>query len=127
VTIQVSICQEVAVSDDPKPPPIGWTSDDAVMADLRTWLVGQGFIVLSDRYDAESFGNQEVTLTRPIAVRLVRDRGQWWVDVLGADGQWTGVQRWREALRGNGRQLMSAAEQADTLREILSEIEQRPR
>lgn len=88
------------MSDDPNPPAIGWTDDDAVMADLRAWLVEQGFIVVSDRYDPQSFGDQEVTLTRPIAIRLVRDRGQWWVDVLGADGQWAGIQRWREALRG---------------------------
>ena len=114
------------MNDDQNPPPIGWTADDAVMAELRTWLVERGFVVLSDRYNSASFGNQEVMLTRPIAVRLARDRGQWWVDVLGADGQWTGIHHRREALRGRGPQLLSAADQADTLREILDEIEQRP-
>jgi hypothetical protein len=104
-------------------PPIGWTADDAVMADLRSWLVDRGFVVLSDSYDFEAFGNQQVILTRPVAVRLVRDRGQWWVDVLGADGHWSGIQRWRDELRGNGPQMLSAADQAELLRAMLDEIE----
>jgi hypothetical protein len=113
------------VSSDENPPALGWTPDDAAMADLRSWLVERGFVVLSDSYDAESFGNQEVVLTRPIAVRLVRDRGRWWVDVLGSDGRWSGIQRWRDALRGSGPQLLSAADQADILRAVLGEIEER--
>lgn len=75
------------MGDDRTPPAIGWNADDAVMADLRAWLEGRGFTVLSDRYDPNSFGNQEVMLARPVAVRLVRDRGQWWVEVAGADGR----------------------------------------
>ena len=113
------------MSNDQDRPADGWTTDDAVMADLRSWLVERGFVVLSDSYDFEAFGNQEVILTRPIAVRLVRDRGQWWVDVLGADGRWSGIQRWRDALPENGPQFLSAADQADILRALLDEMEAR--
>lgn len=111
------------MTDDPTPPPLGWTAGDTVMAELRAWLVERGFIVLRDHYDSASFGNQEVMLTRPIAVRLVRDRGEWRVEVLGADGQWSGIDRWRQASHGTGSQLLSAAEQADILRATLDAIE----
>jgi hypothetical protein len=104
--------------------PGGWSADDAVIADLRTWLVEQGFVVVSDRYDAAAFGDQEIALTRPIAVRLVRDRDQWSIDVLGVDGQWTGIERWRDRSSGSGQRLLSPAEQADILRSTLAEIEQ---
>ncbi len=104
--------------------PGGWTADDAVIADLRSWLVERGFVVVSDRYDAASFGDQEIALTRPIAVRLVRDRGQWWIDVLAADGRWAGIERWRDGSRGSDTRGLSPAEQADILRTKLAEIEQ---
>ena len=87
----------------------------------------EDLVVLSDNYDFEAFGNQEVMLTRPIAVRLVRDRGQWWVDVLGADGRWSGIQRWRDALRENGPQLLLRCDQADILRALLDGWRRAPR
>jgi hypothetical protein len=68
-----------------------WSDDDQVMADLRNWLVDQGFVVLSDQL-SDSFGNQVVEMARPIGIRLVRDRDQWAIDLLGpmAIGhQWT--------------------------------------
>ncbi len=107
------------------PSAVGWTADDAVMADLRSWLADRGFVVVRDRYDSESFGNQEVILTRPVAVRLVRDRDEWSVDLMGDDGQWTRIQSRREALRGRGPYLLSATDQADILREMLEEVERR--
>lgn len=103
----------------------GWTADDAVIADLRSWLVERGFVVVRDHYAPEPFGNQEVILTRPIAVRLVRDRNEWRVDLLGGDGQWTWVRELREELRGPGPHLASATDQAEILREILPEVEDR--
>ena len=61
-----------------------WIDDDGVMAELRSWLVEQGFVVLSDVYDADHFGNQLVELARPIAVRLIRDRGQWGIEIAAS-------------------------------------------
>jgi hypothetical protein len=69
----------------------GWSADDAAMADLRDRLVEQGYVVLDDRYDADAFGNQVVILARPSAIRLVRDRGEWSVQVMGAGATWQGV------------------------------------
>jgi hypothetical protein len=113
------------VSDNPTPPAIGWTRDDAVMAALRAWLVERGFVVVRDHLTFDSFGDQEVLLTRPIAIRLVRDRGEWLVDVLGRDGQWEDIQGLRRRLRGRGPQLLTAADQADSLRELLDEAEEK--
>ncbi len=114
------------MGDEPRSRAGGWTVDDAVMADLRAWLVERGFTVLSDSYDVASFGNQEVTLARPVAIRLVKDRDQWWVEVAGADGRWSSIGRWRDALRGRGPQLLTAGDQAEILREMLDEIERHP-
>jgi hypothetical protein len=104
----------------------GWAADDSTMADLRTWLVEQGFVVVSDRYDAGSFGDQEVTLTRPVAVRLVRDRDQWRIDVLGADGRWTGIESLRDVPRTESSRSLSAVDQAATLRTVLADLEKGP-
>lgn len=94
----------------------GWTAEDAIMADLRSWLVDQGFAVLDDRYDSEHFGNQVVTFARPLAVRLARDRSEWRVELLGPDGRWTWIGDW-----GGFRttEPLSAADQAKKLRALL--------
>lgn len=113
------------MTDELDPPPIGWTADDATMAELRAWLVEQGYVVLFDAYDFASFGNQSVTLSRPLAIRLVRDRGRWAVEMIGADGHWKWIGQWRAELRGAGSQLLTATDQADILREMLAEIEGR--
>jgi hypothetical protein len=34
-------------------PPMTWTPDDKVMADLRNWLIDQGFVVPMDQYDGD--------------------------------------------------------------------------
>jgi hypothetical protein len=114
------------LGEEPQSPAIGWSGDDGVIADLRAWLVGRGFVVLSDHYDPDSFGNQEVTLARPAAIRLVKDRDQWRVDVAGGDGHWTWVGRWRDAVGSKGPQVLSASDQAELLRDLLDEIQRHP-
>ena len=104
-----------------------WTADDSVMADLRAWLVDQGFVVLSDSYDSDSFGNQGVVLTRPIAIQLVRDRGEWGVSIAGSDGAWRWLDRWVTELTPGAPQPVSAADQDAALRALLPEIEKRSR
>jgi hypothetical protein len=104
----------------------GWTADDASMAELRGWLIDRGFIVIRDDINLDLFGNQEVILTRPVAIRLVSDRGEWRTEVMGPDGQWAGIEQWSEGLRGKGARLVSAADEADLLRETLDEIERNP-
>jgi hypothetical protein len=101
-----------------------WTNDDALFAELRAWLTGQGFVVLSDQYSADSFGNQVVTLARPVGVRLARDRGEWSVHLCGSDGVWRPVQEWTAEPGAERAQHVSAAD-AKRLRNLLSAIEQR--
>ena len=60
------------------------------------WLVRQldsdGWTRVSDETSPESFGNRLVVYRRePVTRRLVRDRGEWSVDLI-ADG-WTESQR----------------------------------
>jgi hypothetical protein len=100
-------------------------SDDEVMAELRNWLGEQGFVVLSDHYDPDHFGNQVVEMARPVGIRLVRDRDQWWIDVLGADGAWSALNSWLDT-PGSG-QALSAADQSRLLREHLADIERQRR
>jgi hypothetical protein len=102
-----------------------WTPDDRVMADLRYWLIDQGFTVLSDHYEADLFGNQVVELARPIAVRLIRDRGQWRVEIAGPDGEWSSLDNWAARLTGPRSTSSSAIEQSDLLRRLLPDIELR--
>src|SRR4249919_4007066 len=103
---------------------VTWTDDDGVMAELRSWLIEQGFVVLADHYDADRFGNQLVELARPIAVRLVRDRGQWGIDIAGPDGVWSPLSTWVDEVAGTGRgEVRSAADQSELLRALLPRIE----
>jgi hypothetical protein len=96
------------------------------MAELRRWLIDRGFVVLSDEYRSDSFGNQLVTLARPVAFRLVRDRSQWSVEACGSDGQWRWLGDWSAALNHGRPRETSATEEATRLRTLLDEIEQRP-
>jgi hypothetical protein len=100
-----------------------WTDDDATFADLREWLTREGFVVLSDSYSSDSFGNQAVTLARPVAVRLVRDRGQWSVDICGHDGVWRPLHELGHELTGERSGDFSAAAEAARLRSLLGAIE----
>lgn len=102
------------------------TADDQVMAELRNWLIEQGFVVLADDYHADAFGNQDVTLARPVAIRLVKDRSQSYVEACGRDGQWRPLPVWAEAM-GHGRPTdYSAPGEAEHLRRLLGEVERRP-
>lgn len=50
-------------------------------------LLRRGYEIGEDRYDEDVFGNALVVLGRnDTLVRLVRDRGQWFVEVAGATG-----------------------------------------
>ena len=94
------------------------------MAELRNWLVEQGFVVLSDRYDPEHFGDQIVQLARPIGIQLVRDRDQWGIYLSGPDGNWLPLEHWLDPA-GSPRDSLSAADQSQLLRARLADIEHR--
>ena len=104
---------------------MAWSDDDKVMADLRNWLGEQGFVVFSDDYDPDHFGNQVVKMARPVGIRLVRDRGQWWIDLLGPDGTWSPLAGWLNPSADSRREALSAADQSRLLRESLQDIERR--
>ena len=99
-----------------------WTDDDQAMAELRNWLVEHGFVVVSDRL-SDSFGDQVVEMARPIGIRLVRDRDQWAIDILGPDGDWSPVDLWLERTAGSRRQGLTVAEQSQLLQAHLADIE----
>lgn len=102
-----------------------WGNDDREMAELRSWLVEQGFVVLSDQYDSDHFGNQIVEMARPVGIRLVRDRGQWRIDLLGPDGNWSPLDRWLDSTAGPRRTSLSVADLSRLLRAHLADIERR--
>jgi hypothetical protein len=102
-----------------------WSDDDQEMAELRNWLVEQGFVVLSDQYDPDHFGNQIVEMARPVGIRLVRDRDQWRIDLLGPDGTWSSLDSLAESTVGSRGKSLSAADQSQLLRARLADIERR--
>jgi hypothetical protein len=104
---------------------MAWSDEDKVIADLRIWLVERGFVVLSDEYDPDHFGNQIVEMARPIGIRLVRDRDEWRIDVLGLGGAWSPLDSWLDRETGSRPQASSAAHQSRLLRERLPDIERR--
>jgi hypothetical protein len=100
--------------------------DEVTIAELRQWLVERGYVVLSDRYEPDAFGNQLITLARPAALRLVKDRGEWAVEVCGRDGQWRWLGDWSAALGHERPSTTSAREESERLRALLDEIERQP-
>ena len=58
-----------------------------------TWLAGAGFAVRSQRGGrTESFGNVLIEWERPpMGVQVVRDRGQWLVDIAAGGGDFLGL------------------------------------
>ena len=74
--------------------------------DVLGWLSESGFVVVSDR-TYESFGNRTVVLVNePVAVRLMKDRGIWRIDIAGpfaevpseSAGIWFEPKIWRSYL-----------------------------
>lgn len=54
------------------------------IGELLEQLPQVGFNVVAERYSAESFGNRVTVLERdPVAIRMLKDRGIWTVDVAG--------------------------------------------
>jgi hypothetical protein len=73
----------------------------AALASLAAQLEGLGFVC--DAVDAsESFGNRVVTCEGPaLAVRMVSDRGQWFLDVGRVEwGDWFDPDVWRACIEG---------------------------
>ncbi len=66
-------------------------------------LRARGYHVVSERYDGASFGDAEVTFERGATlVRVVRDRGQWFVEATARDwSEWFAPTIWRALLTGS--------------------------
>lgn len=64
-------------------------------------LQRRGYSVAEERYDEASFGNTLIVLERDTTrVRLVRDRGQWFVEVAGGH-DWFSPVIWRAFLESS--------------------------
>lgn len=94
--------------------------------DLRLYLLNRGFTTTAERYEPASFGNALVQLERdPMAVRFVRDRGQWTVEIARLGWQdWFDPAIWRALLGSSMEPLetLSLAEQAMFVRAHLLDI-----
>ncbi|MGH7643938.1 MAG: hypothetical protein ACRENX_13190 [Candidatus Dormibacteria bacterium] len=79
---------------------------DAFLPPVRALLdelLRRGYAIGEERYDESSFGNALVILKRnDTVVRLVRDRGQWFVEVAGAaEGDWFAPVIWHAFLESS--------------------------
>lgn len=72
------------------------------MAELWRVLQQEGFLLAEEDYSEADFGNAFGVLLRgKAAVRFVRDRGQWFVEVGGPGGsEWYSPMVWRSYLQG---------------------------
>jgi hypothetical protein len=66
-------------------------------------LRARGYHVVSERHDDASFGDAEVTFERgATVVRVVRDRGQWFVEATAKGwSEWFAPTIWRALLSGS--------------------------
>ena len=80
----------------------------AVMAELSCELASQIeqlkktllVVLVEETYDPDNFGNAALTMVGPeISIRLVRDRGQVFMDIAQADGEWVDANEILEAVR----------------------------
>lgn len=87
----------------------------------------RGYAIGEERYDEDSFGNGLIVLERnDTLVRLVRDRGQWFVEVAGAAGSdWFAPVVWHAFLESSMPPLETASfdEQSELLLADLDRIE----
>jgi hypothetical protein len=90
----VRLADDVHIPADAFLPPVRALLDE---------LLGRGYATGEERYDEDSFGNALVVLERDgTLVRLVRDRGQWFVEVAGAaEGDWFAPVVWHAFLESS--------------------------
>jgi hypothetical protein len=79
---------------------------DAISREVRALLdelIRRGYVVGEERDDEDSFGNALVVLERSgTAVGVVRDRGQWFVEVADAGrGEWFAPVVWHAFLESS--------------------------
>ena len=101
-----------------------WRHQDVVS--LASWLHHSGFTV-DEKHQSESFGNQlEVFARGRCRVRIVRDRGQWFVDIEGPDqGDWFDVPTWQACFTDGGRTIDHSVptDPVATFRQMLLDVE----
>jgi len=119
-------CKITRVPDDWRPT---GATEDAAAEDLLAWLSNAGFVVASEKYSERNFGNRSVELVKgKVQARVVRERGQWWLEVGRADGEddlfdpalWLSFQR-------RGPDVMepnTIAADTEALKTLLPEIEE---
>lgn len=88
-------------------------------------LLGRGYSVGEKRYDNERFGDALIVVGRETTrIRLIRDRGEWFVEVAGAD-DWFSPVVWRAFLQSAmpSLEIVPFEAQARWLLEDLDRIE----
>jgi hypothetical protein len=94
---------------------------NALLDDLQR----RGYLVTETRYDEASFGNAIIVLKHDATrIRLVRDRGQWFIEVAAAH-DWFDPMIWRAFLEASepSVEIIPLAVQAQWLLEDLGQIE----
>jgi hypothetical protein len=69
---------------------------------LREWLEMEGFDLIESQYRDSDFGNTLLLFRRHgLSIRMIRDRGQWFVEAADADvTEWFSPMVWRAYLDG---------------------------
>ncbi len=97
------------------------------LAALVEWLTGQGFALVEEMRAPESFGNWLILYERgPCRVRLVRDRGQWILEIAGPDrDEWFDADIWLSCLEGSNPPTgpYNLDEQVALLKKLLARID----
>jgi hypothetical protein len=86
-------------------------ADNSIEEFVR-WLGSQGFLVTEDVYSERDFGNWSREFSgHGIGVRVVRDRGQWFVEARGPGSKWFSIQAWSQCLDDDSGISASVQEQ----------------
>jgi hypothetical protein len=96
------------------------------LAALVDVLAAHGFKVVEERRDDDHFGDQLMVFSgRHARIRVVRDRGQWFVEAATANGDWYAPVIWLAHLGGETPPLATRAlaDDAEFVRERLDDIE----
>jgi hypothetical protein len=99
----------------------------APLETLRAVLEERGFWLAEQEHREDSFGDTFLVLVRRgLSVRIVRDRGQWSVEVSGPGGdQWFSPMVWRTYLDGDAGDVATPAldEQCQLVSKRLDEMQ----
>ena len=86
---------------------------------------GNGFVATQDRYSERDFGNWLRDFIGPgVGVRVIRDRGEWFIEGRLPASPWFSMQAWSECLNGGHGIDAGVQEQMDFVRRSLDRMQE---